>query len=150
MPLMVLYHMNMGWPLVDDCAELVAADHIVMPRDDYGDKALAEWNKINPPVPNIPEQVLYHDLPADADGMCSVAIRNPARHVALEVSFRKKELPNFVHWKMNGAGEYVIGIEPANCYPEGQNAMAKRGLLRHIEPGETVDTLVRVKLSDIA
>jgi hypothetical protein len=51
---------------------------------------------------------------------------------------------------MNGAGEYVVGIEPANCYPEGQNAMAARGLLRHIEPGETVETLVRVRLSDLA
>ena len=150
MPLMVLYHMNMGWPLVDDCAELVAADHPVVPRDDYGEKALAEWNRINPPVANIPEQVFYHDLPADAEGMCSVAIRNPNLKVALEVSFRKRELPHFVHWKMNGAGEYVVGIEPANCYPEGQNAMAARGLLRHIEPGETVETLVRVRLSDLA
>ncbi len=150
MPFMLLYHMNMGWPLVDDCAELVAADHLVVPREDYGEKALSEWNRINPSQAGVPEQVFYHDLPADGDGMCSVSIRNPARNIALEVSFRKAELPHLVHWKMNGAGEYVVGIEPANCYPEGQIAMARRGILRRIGPGETVKTLVRVRLSGIA
>ena len=146
MPFMKLFHMNMGWPLVDEDAELVTAAHEVVPRDADAAKGIAEWNKLNPPIHNFAEQVFYHDLPADADGMCAVTIRNAKRGVALTVSFRKRELPFFVHWKMTGQGEYVTGIEPANCYPEGQLANAERGTLRYIAPGETVETLVKVRV----
>lgn len=148
MPLIQLYHMNMGWPLVDDCSELVTEPHTPVARDEVAEAGLAEWNKINPPIHAYKEQVFYHDLPADENGMCNVTIRNPKLGVALTVSFRKKELPNFVHWKQTGEGEYVIGIEPANCYPEGQIALAEHGILRHIDPGEVIETKVNISIAE--
>lgn len=149
LPLMQLYHMNFGWPLVDDSAELVCAEHMVVPQKDYSEETVAAWNRVSPPTPGISEEVYYHDLPADPCGMCDVTIRNPKRHLALKVSFRKNELPYFVHWKMNGQGDYVVGIEPANCFPEGLPEMEKKGILRRIAPGKTVETLIRVKVRDI-
>ena len=149
MPLMQLYHMNYGWPLVDEGAELVTAAHEVVPQNDYCRANLADWAKITAPIPGFAEQVFYHDIPADADGMCRAAIRNARRGIELTVSFRKAELPYLVQWKMTGQGEYVCGLEPGNCFPEGQEAIAKRGLLRHIEPGQTVETLVRVSVASL-
>jgi hypothetical protein len=45
-----------------------------------------------------------------------------------------------------GQGEYVVGLEPANCFPEGQAQNAKRGSLRMIAPGERVETYLRLSV----
>ncbi|MBP5319558.1 MAG: aldose 1-epimerase family protein [Kiritimatiellae bacterium] len=144
MPLMQLYHMNFGWPLIGEGTVLSAPDHPVTPQNAYCAEHLAEWAKMSAPIPGFAEQVFYHDLPADAAGMATMRIDNAPQGLAVEVSFRKRELPFLIQWKMMGQGEYVTGLEPANCYPEGQPANAQRGILRHIEPGETVETLIRV------
>jgi len=97
------------------------------------------------------EQVLYHDLPADADGMCSIKVTNPDffgdAKKAMRLSFRKAELPYLVQWRQAGVGDYVMGLEPANCYPLGQADVAKSGLLRKIEPGQVVETRIRVEIA---
>ena len=104
-----------------------------------------------PPTRDFAEQVIYHDLPADSDGFCAIQIRNDGffgqtRKSALKLSFRKKELPFLVQWRQAGIGDYVMGLEPANCYPLGQNDFSKTGLLRRIEPGQVVETVVRAEI----
>ena len=70
---------------------------------------------------------------------------NPAFGPDVALSFCKSELPYLVQWRMPGCGDYVMGLEPANCYAEDYNSMAKKGLLRHIEPGQTVETRIRIE-----
>lgn len=149
MPLMQLYHMNFGWPLVDEGATLVAPEHSVTPQNPYCAEHLAEWMKMSAPIPGFAEQVFYHDLPENAEGLAAMRILNASRGLAVDVSFRKRELPYLIQWKMMGEGEYVTGLEPSNCYPEGQPANDKRGILRRIEPGETVETVIRVTVSNV-
>ena len=150
-PLMQLYHMNFGWPLISETTRLVASDHKVAARDAAAEGGVAEWDTMPPPTRDFAEQVMYHDLPADGDGFCSIQMRNDgffksSGRLALKLSFRKEELPFLVQWRQAGIGDYVMGLEPANCYPLGQNDFAKTGLLRRIEPGQTVETIVRVEV----
>ena len=35
---------------------------------------------------------------------------------------------------------------PANCFPEGQENIAKRGMLRRLEPGEVVTAKVKLSM----
>ena len=147
MPLMRLYHMNFGWPLVDDCTRLVAPPHRVVPQNGCCEARRGEWERFAAPVPGFREQVFYHhDFPAGADGMAEVRLVNERLGLAAAVAWRTAELPYLVQWKMPGAGDYVTGLEPANCYPEGQEAFGKRGMLRRIEPGETVEARMKVEL----
>ena len=148
-PLMQLYHMNFGWPLVDDGCVLEAPEHRVTPQNDIAAAGLAAWDRITAPIPGFVEQVFYHDIPAGNDGMAAIRLRNPKLKLALEVAYRTAELPYLVQWKQMGQGEYVLGLEPANCYPEGQSAIAQKGLLRTIAPGETVNTKIQVSLSTL-
>ena len=145
-PLMQLYHMNFGWPLVGEAARIETPPHEVTPQNPYCAEHLAEWDRFAPPEPNFPEQVFYHDLPADAEGLASVRLVNPESGLAVTLSFRKDTLPNLIQWKMPGAGEYVLGLEPANCYPDGQDRNRERGMLRTIKPGERVTTFIRLKI----
>ena len=146
-PLMQLYHMNFGWPLIGENTRLVAPAHSVTPRDDEAAKGVAEWDTFLPPSVDFAEQVLYHDLPADEYGFCTMRISNPSFGPDVALSFRKAELPYLVQWRMPGHGDYVMGLEPANCHAEDYNSMAKKGLLRHIEPGQVVETCVRLVIS---
>jgi hypothetical protein len=143
-PCMLLYHINLGWPLVDAGARLEAAPHRVVPRDARAAEGIEEWMTILPPTPDFAEQVFYHEIPAGSDGLATMRLRNGAREVS--VSYRVAELPWLVQWRMLGQGEYVTGLEPANALPEGQATLAERGLLRRLAPGETFETFVRIAL----
>ena len=86
------------------------------------------------------EQVFYHDMQAGADGYVTVALVNRGydggRGLGVYVRYRQAELPRFTQWKMVGAGEYVTGLEPANCGVEGRAKDRAEGLLQFLAPGE--------------
>ena len=37
---------------------------------------------------------------------------------------------------MMGEYDYVLGLEPGNCYPDGRNVMREKGMLEFLEPQE--------------
>jgi hypothetical protein len=134
-PFMMLYHINLGWPLLDENAELIAAECDDTPRDAEAQRGVDRARVFEPPTPGYAEQVFYRDLPADSSGMANVALVNGDRGVLIR--YGKSELPNLIQWKMMGQGHYVCGLEPANCLVGGRAAERDRGTLRHLEPGES-------------
>ncbi len=148
-PLMLLYHLNLGWPLVDAGAVLEAPPHEVTPQNEHAAAGLAAWPQITMPVPGFREQVYYHTVPADSQGLAAVRLVNRDLGLAFKVTYRVTELPYLVQWKMMGQGEYVVGLEPANCYPEGQEAVAKRGLLRQLPAGEKIETFLKLTVEPL-
>ncbi len=148
-PFMLLYHLNLGWPLVDDGAVLEAPPHEVTPQNDHAASGLADWPKITAPIPGFREQVYYHTQPADGQGLAAMRLVNRRLGLAFNVTYRVNELPYLVQWKMMGQGEYVVGLEPANCYPEGQEKIAKRGLLRQLAVGEKTETFLKLSVETL-
>lgn len=63
--------------------------------------------------------MFYHNLKAKLDGSTRVALLNKKLELAVVIQFNKKQLNNFTQWKQMGEGEYVLGIEPCNCFVEG-------------------------------
>lgn len=148
-PFMLLYHLNLGWPLVDDGAVLEAPPHEVTPQNEHAAGGLADWPKITAPIPGFREQVYYHTQPADGQGLAAMRLVNRRLGLAFKVTYRVTELPYLVQWKMMGQGEYVVGLEPANCYPEGQEQIAKRGLLRQLAAGEKIETFLKLSVETL-
>ena len=148
-PLMLLYHLNLGWPLVDEGARLETPPHTITPQNDHAAASLGAWAEISAPIAGFHEQVYYHAIPADRHGFASARLANPRLGLALDVTYRTAELPHLIQWKMMGQGEYVVGLEPANCYPEGQARMAERGLLRHLAPGEKTETFLKLSVAEL-
>lgn len=137
-PFMLLYHMNFSFPLVDDGAYFDVPEHPVTPQNAHAAAGLDDWDKITAPEAGFVEQIYYHDLPAAADGMAEMKLVNPKLKLALRVAYSRDTLPYLSEWKQMGQGEYVLGIEPGNCIPEGQANNAAKGVLKTIAPGETV------------
>jgi hypothetical protein len=147
-PLMLLYHINLGFPFLDETSELVAEPHLVEPRDSAAEPGLQEWMRFQKPEPGYVEQVFYHDLPVDKDGWASVQLLNRSRKLGLCVRFQKASLPNLVQWKMMGQSNYVLGIEPANCRVGGRSQERARGTLQFLQPGEQREFQVEIEVSE--
>jgi len=143
-PFMILYHINLGWPLIDDGAELLLNARSMAPRDAEAAKGVASATKLSLPVAGFQEQVFFHELVADSAGLATALLQNSELQLGLYVQFRQKELPRFIQWKMVGEGTYVFGLEPANCLVQGRAKERERGTLQFLEPGESRQTFLRV------
>ena len=74
----------------------------------------------------------YHTL----SGKPTVSIYNQDIGKGLNIRFDTKELGCFTEWKMIGEYDYVLGLEPGNCYPDGRNVMREKGMLEFLAPEE--------------
>ena len=146
-PLMLLYHINLGFPLLDETCELVAAPHPVEPRDAIAAEGLEDWMHFQAPSAGYQEQVFYHDLPADEEGWAEIEVVNPGQPLGVSVRFQKATLPNLVEWKMMGQGTYVLGLEPANCHVSGRSQERARGTLQFLQAGEGRDFHVEISIN---
>lgn len=137
-PHMIMYHCNLGFPLINDHAEIRMDAERTTPRDERAEKGLENWNRFQPPQPGFEEQVFVHQVRADDDGYAQVEIRNPDLDHGLRIRYDARTLPHLVQWKMSGQGEYVLGIEPVNSSGVKGRAHARElDDLPHLEPGES-------------
>lgn len=143
-PAMILYHMNMGYPLLSEDAELFIPSTSVAPRTEHAREGLTDWAQVPAPTPGFEEQCYFHDFSGRANGLA--AIYNPAIGQGLAISFDPTSLPFFTQWKMAGVRDYVMGLEPGNCHPDGRDKMRAEGRLVELEPGASVEYQVRVSM----
>ncbi|SMB90905.1 protein of unknown function [Thermanaeromonas toyohensis ToBE] len=135
-PHMLLYHINIGFPVLDEGSELLAPSRRLEPRDEVAAKDLANYRTYQGPTPGFPDTVFYHDLEVDQEGWTQAALVNPRLNMGVYVRYEKKNLPNFIQWKFTNEGNYVAGLEPANCRVEGRVRERERGTLVVLLPGE--------------
>ena len=139
-PLMLLYHMNMGYPLLSENAVLDIASATVKPRNAHAAKDLDTWAKLLPPTPGFEEQCYFHSFTGEG----KASIYNPDINKGLTIHFDIDTLDYFTQWKMMGYRDYVLGLEPGNCHPDGRDLMRKEGKLKFLQPGESVTYEVAV------
>lgn len=133
-PLMVLYHVNLGYPLVRDGAQLYSPAPNVYPRDDAARRAATDWPHYHPAQPHHAEEVFFHHAHADADGYATAALLHD--DFGLQLTWDTRSAPYLTQWKNFRHGMYVCGVEPGNCIPEGQNQARETGRLTLLLPGE--------------
>ena len=138
-PLAVLYHCNLGFPVVSPDSELLVRDRSVRPRDPAAQAGLSEHLRFGPPTPGFAEQVFFHEPRVDPNGLACAAIVNRALGFGAFVRWRSAELPVLAHWKMTGEGEYVCGLEPStHVMTQTRREQRENGSLRDLAPGESV------------
>jgi hypothetical protein len=149
-PLMLLYHLNFGFPLLTDKSRLYARSANVEARNEHSRGTIQEWAQFEMPVRNLPERVYYHDMKCDAEGNVSVALLSDEgkRDFGVEVKYKAASLPSFVQWKMTSVNHFVLGLEPANCRVEGRSAERERGGLVILEPGQKRDFAIAIRVLD--
>jgi len=140
-PFEILYHMNMGYPLLDEDSVVTIPAASVTPRDDHAAADIESCLKMEKPQEGYQERCYYHKFP-DEKGYASIF--QPKLGQGIAIAFDAKELDGFVEWKMMGYRDYVLGLECGNCYPDGRDVMRKTGMLKSLKPGEKKSYTVTV------
>lgn len=140
-PFEILYHMNVGYPLLDEDSVVEIPSVKVTPRDEHAAEDIANCLKMEKPQAGYVERCYYHRF-ADSAGKASIF--QPKNGIRLTIGFDAEKLDGFVEWKMMGIRDYVLGLECGNCYPDGRDVMRKTGMLKFLEPGEKISYEVKV------
>jgi len=131
-PLQMLYHFNVGYPLLDETTVLSIPSVKVEARNAHAEADIANWMRMEPPQSDYEERCYYHTL----QGLAHISVKNPHLKKGFEMIYDTAELPCFTEWKMMGDGDYVLGVEPGNALPDGRDVMRKKGLLQELAPDD--------------
>ena len=131
-PLEVLYHCNMGYALLSENAVIKIPSTEVLPRSEYAKQGIPTCLECEKPQSDYEEMCFYHTL----HGNTEVSMYNPDIKKGIKMSYDTKELKYFTQWKMMGEYDYVMGLEPGNCLPDGRDVMREKGILEFLKPDE--------------
>ncbi|WP_114748663.1 aldose 1-epimerase family protein [Pleomorphovibrio marinus] len=140
---MLLYHINFGWPLVDEGASIVWKGNW-RPREDTPNNPIFhqdnDFKTCPPPLEahkGSGEDVAFIDAKPAGNGICTAGICNQSLGLGLKLSFKKDQLPWLTNWQHWGEHEYVTALEPGTHPPIGQAMAREDGSLLFLQPGES-------------
>jgi galactose mutarotase-like enzyme len=138
--LQMLYHFNLGQPLLQPGARITAPVATVAPLTEVAaSEGIERWNIMPPPRPGSAEQVYLLDLAADDAGDTCVLVSGLTDDEAVSLRFNKRTLPCFTVWRNTPAeiDGYVLGIEPGTNFPNPRTFEQQHGRAVSLKPGET-------------
>jgi hypothetical protein len=148
-PYNILYHMNFGYPLLDENAELVIDSAETIPRDQEAINGITNFRTFIKPQQEYKEQVFFHKLNSGSNGVSTVILRNKKIGTSVSISLNVKELPYVTQWKMMGYGEYVLGIEPCNVPCKSRDMLREEKMLPMLKPDESKTNILEISVNDI-
>ncbi len=146
-PCMLLYHINLGYPLLSENAVVSIPATGVIPRDDHAADLIDTRLHMEKPQADYQECCYYYHVTAH-ENTAAVGIFNPDIRKGVRIAYDQSALPFFTQWKMMGIREYVLGLEPGNCTPDGRDVMRRNGTLVEIDPGETYTTSLTIRFTE--
>ncbi len=156
-PHMLLYHVNLGYPLVDAQSRYLAPIRSVIfaTHAEAGlDAQKVGYRTCPDPMTRFQEQVWQHQMGHDSQGCVPVAVVNDHLEFGLLMETSATDLPCAFQWQNFQAGHYVMGIEAATHHIKGNNFARGRDEMIWLNSGETrtydVQFTVLVDAADIS
>ena len=131
----MLYHVNVGYPIVDAGAKIVGKFAESRPRTQWAKHEMEKMLKVEPPKDNAEETCYFH---MTKDGKMSVENPRIGKRFTVATSLRK-----FVQWKSRASGDFVVGLEPCTCWLDGELEYSV------LKPGESVSHTLVLKTENI-
>ena len=133
----LLYHYNIGLPVLGEGAEVVAPIRELAPRDACAAMGVSDWSRIGPPQLGFAEQVFYSELNSRPDGTTQVLLKSPDEKIGAGIRFNVSQLPCFVLWKnsTDARDGYVVGIEPSTNFPNPRPFEIEQGRMVTLQSG---------------
>lgn len=134
-PFMLIYHVNCGYPVVSEDSYLLTDAESVEPWNDDALQGDGKYTEFHEPKPGYQYQCFLHHMNQSKERV-NVALINGKLDFGVKLTYSPKQMPCFTEWKMMGMQDYVVGLEPGNCIPEGRIAARENGRLEILKPGE--------------
>jgi hypothetical protein len=136
-PHMLLYHINLGWPLLEEGARFVAP----IARTVFATESVREqrvsYQRLPGPQTGFVEQVYVHELVADDAHHVSAAVVNERLQFGVQVEWSSREFPHFFEWLHLREGAYAIGLEPSTHAVGGSEGARADGSMIWLGGGES-------------
>jgi hypothetical protein len=132
----LLYHINVGYPMLDNGAKVVADVESYTPRTAWAKQNEATMYEMNDAVPNQEEACYFLKLSKP-----EIALVNEKIGKKFTVSYSGDTLTHFVEWKSMASGDYALGLEP--CTTELDDRFA----YKTIEVGEEIKFFVKILIT---
>jgi hypothetical protein len=142
-PHMLLYHLNFGWPLIDEGTDIIWNGNWKARYDGKPNKIFTKGNNFRKcPAPldehsGGGEEACFIEPATDQSGYWTCGLHNASIGLAVAMKFQKGQLPWLTNWQHWGKGEYVLGLEPGTHPPIGQAKARAENTLIHLRPGES-------------
>ena len=132
----LLYHINVGYPMLDDGVKVIADVESYTPRTAWAKQNEATMYEMNASTPNQEETCYFLNLKKP-----EITLVNEKIGKEFTVSYSGDTLPCFVEWKSMASGDYALGLEP--CTTELDNRFA----YKTIEVGEKIKFFVYISIA---
>lgn len=146
--LLILYHFNWGYPLIDENLH-VEIDAANTEARDFELTNPSQWQNFSKPVRNFGEKVFFHVVKPDDQGQCKYQLSNQIAGLQAEVKWNGDALDHLTQWKMHGEGDYVLGLEPANCRVMGRREETSSGRIKYLESFQEKNIHIRLTIRHI-
>ncbi len=128
---MLLYHCNVGFPVVDAGAELLVPASAT--TTSYG-VPIEGYRVLGDPVRDATEACFEHELIAEETGEVPVGVVNRRLGAGVYQVFRREQLPFHTVWRMLGEDTYSLAMEPGTNRDAGRWDARERGELVRAGP----------------
>jgi len=135
-PHMLLYHINVGWPVLDAGARFVAPIRRTMAANMPRESQQAGYRTQPAPIPRFVQQVFDHEPVADAAGRVPAALVNDALGLGFLVEYDSRRFRCLQQWQALGEGVYGFGIEPVTSRWGARADAERRDEIIWLEHGE--------------
>ncbi|MBR2057053.1 MAG: DUF4432 family protein, partial [Clostridia bacterium] len=128
----LLYHVNVGYPMLDEGVRIVQDEESVLPRNHWAKVKFEGRNTLTDSVDGEEEQCYYitHKTP-------HVEVVNDRIGRRFSLDYSKDTLPYFVQWNSRMSGDYAQGLEPTTTFLDDTFKRNKIGV------GEKVNFFVK-------
>lgn len=134
----LLFHMNLGYPFLDEGVKIIAPIEKTVPRTDYAKQKIKDCLVMEETQADIEETVFYHKV-----NNGNVLVVNEKLKRSVEFIYDEKALPHFIEWKSMICGDYALGIEPSTTTLDGDFVK------KQISAGETHVYDISIEVKDI-
>jgi hypothetical protein len=132
-PHMMLYHCNVGFPVVDAGAELL---YPAGPGTCVSTASSPDYRRLTGPAGDFVEECYEHDMQAGTDGLVSAAVVNRQAGLGVFQRYDRSVLPHHITWRQLGTVAYVVAMEPSTNRDAGRFDARERGELIELAPGQ--------------
>ena len=134
----VLYHVNLGYPMLDEGLEIIDDPESVVPVGEHAEKTFPNRTVFSAPIDNEPESCYFLTNKTN-----KVSAVNKKLGKKFTLSYSKDTLPGLVQWHSPASHDYALGIEPAT------SLLCEGFEYRKLEPKNSVDFFLELNFEDI-
>jgi Domain of unknown function (DUF4432) len=142
-PHQLLYHFNIGYPVVDDGAELIASVTGDVPGSIFEDETgpSERYRRFSAPEKEFFAEGYEIPMAIGADGRVGAAVVNRGFKgldggIGVFLRYDPSTLPVYLEWRMMGEGLYAVGMEPSTNGFQTIPELIEAGYPIMVAPGE--------------